>query len=335
MQRDTLNELLEWGRALEGFTRSHATDAVALVDGYIHGVEVEGRRVNGIGAPREDAALLLSIDIAWLLWLDDCFDQKPGPPIRWEELARSVDRPCDLVEAEGFARVRARMEEATTGEAEIRSWLESTIDVFRAYHQNELFGRGEKPFTYGEYLQNGETSIAAMQFLATISLVYGLAIGERMKDTRFRRMIRNLCLTMRLQNDLASADKERAQQYRANAVLVLEEHMPGSRATAFVLAERRGYERIMREDMDAILAPNDPVAGVIEVLLASTELYYAIPRERYAERPHLPAQAGLRGPPDDRRGRGALQAGVAQMVDLHEDAMLGRRRERAEVPHRG
>jgi hypothetical protein len=284
VEGNTLEELVAWGSALAGFRRSYATDALTLVNGYLHGVTAaDGRRVEGIGMRDERSALLLSIDLAWLLWLDDRFDGGTDQEIHWEDLARSVKERCDLEEAKGFALVRAAMVTEAGDGADYRFWLEATIAVFRAYHLNELFSRGEKACSYAEYLQNGETSIAALQFLATLSLVYRLALSERLRDARFQRMMRNLCLAMRLQNDLASADKERDQHDHANAVLILEKALPRTKAVSFVFEERQGYERLLREDMRS-LAPTDPYLRIIEILLASTELYYQIPRERYATR---------------------------------------------------
>jgi len=284
----TLKELMKWGERLEGFDGEHAADAVTLCTGYIEGVnDSSGHFVDGIGVKNERSLFLLSMDIAWLLWLDDRFDLNPAQSqdlLDWQALARSVEvNQPTTPEAIAYSLVRECLAHEATNEAAYEFWLHSTTELFRAYHENELQSRGEKNWSYTEYLVNGEISIAAMQFLATLSLVYDLDMPERMREERFQRMIRHLCLAMRLQNDLASSAKERLENNRANAVLIVEEFMPNDTALAFVAAQEKAYERLVFEDVSR-LPPQDPFARIIKVLLASTQRYYDIPRERYSER---------------------------------------------------
>ena len=217
-----LNDLLAWGRGLEGFTETHARDGLVIARGYISGIpDPTGGWIAGIGAVHERCGLLLAMDLAWLLWLDDCFDLGDAA-VDLDPLLAAVDGPARSREARGFQHLRAQIQRATTCPRAIALWTRTAIDVFRAYHLNAEWARAPRTLSYGEYLANGEHSIATTHFVATAALVYGWDLAARLHDEGFRRCLRNLSLLTRLQNDLASAERERADRTPANAVLLLE-----------------------------------------------------------------------------------------------------------------
>jgi hypothetical protein len=283
-----LNEVLQWGEDVPDFKRSHAVDGLTIAQVYADGIQGEhGLHAEGIGNGRERSLPLLAIDLSWLIWLDDRFDS-PKDPTKLVDVDALVqvaawDNPTapTTPEAEAFSRLRARFEPEADDDAARRLWLSATVDVFRAYHKNAAFSHGGGRWSYAEYLQNGEGSIAVMHCIAAISLLYGYDMPARVSDPGFTRMIRNLSLAMRLQNDLASAAKERVEGDSANAVLIVDEFMAPDRAADFILAQRNGYERLLAADLQA-LGHNDPFSRIARVMITTLELFYCVPRERYA-----------------------------------------------------
>jgi len=152
-------------------------------------------------------------------------------------------------------------------------WLETAVEMFRSWHEDESLSRGERQWSYAEYLHNGERSIAVLHFMATVSLVFGLDLHERMHDEAFRRMLRHLSLAGRLVNDLAGVEADRAAGERANAVLLLEGVLSPEQARAFVAAERDGYKRLLARDLEG-LGAEDVFAALARMTLSTMEKYY-------------------------------------------------------------
>ena len=275
-----LQELLAWGRGLEGFTETHARDGLVLAHGYIDGLpDSGGGWISGIGAVHERCALLLAMDLAWLLWLDDCFDLGDAP-VDLDLLLAAVDGPARSREGHGFQHLRAQMLRTNTCPRAIAAWTRTAIDVFRAYHLNAEWARAPRSLSYGEYLDNGVHSIATTHFVAATALVYGWNLADRLLDEGFCRCLRHLGLLTRLQNDLASAERERCDGTPANAVLLLEPTLGPAAAREFVRQDLDGYRRLLRRDLAAI-APEDPFRRFANVLVSATDQYYSDPRERY------------------------------------------------------
>lgn len=285
LDKAVLQELVSWGQELQGFKESHASDGLTMAQGYVEGVaDDQGRRVPGIGPARggERQMFLMALDLCWLLWLDDRFDTHAtsAQPTDWQALLRAATDPPTTLESAAFYRVRTRMAHESPRASDYKLWLDSTLALFEAYHENELLARGDRTWGYAEYLDNGEISIALPQFIATVSLAYDFHFADRLAEPQYGRAVRSLALTTRLQNDLASVEKERRDGDLANAVLLLEPLLGPQPALALVLAERQSYERLLHRDLDA-LPPDDPLPPLARIILASTERYYRLPRERY------------------------------------------------------
>lgn len=295
LNTSVLGKLLAWGRELYCFDDEHAFDGLILAQNHIEGVQGEhGICVEGLGVRDERTLLLLAMDATWLLWLDDFFDARLtalDEHANWRELITNAIEPSTCPEIRGFSLLRSQFAAEAEDQAAYQLWVDSAIDVFGAYHQNALLSRGKRSWSYAEYMQNGETSVGVMHYVATISLLYKFNMPPRMGDARFVRLLRNLCLAMRLQNDLISVEKERSEGDRANAVMIMEEFMPYPQALAFVAEQKKGLERLLRQDRD-VLGAQDPFSRVADVLLTATEILYLDRRDRYAA--DAPLSARLR-----------------------------------------
>ncbi|HEX8112968.1 MAG TPA: terpene synthase family protein [Kofleriaceae bacterium] len=275
-----LHDLLAWGSELEGFTETHARDGLVLAHSYIEGIpDGDGGWIAGIGAVHERCALLLATDLAWLLWLDDCFDLGEAP-VDLDLLLAAIDGPAWSREGRGYQHLRTQMQQATTCPRALAVWTQTASDVFRAYHRNAEWARAPRPLSYGEYLDNGEHSIATTHFVATTALIYGWDLAARLRKDTFRRCLRHLSLLTRLQNDLASAERERHDRTPANAVLLLEPMIGPTGARELVRRELDGYRRSLHRDLTEI-DRGDPFCGFVNVLVRATDQYYSDPRARY------------------------------------------------------
>lgn len=292
-----LRELNAWSQGIWRFTEKHAADGLlfgqSIIDGLSQGgvARAAGKRTSNKRTSSERPVFLLALDTAFCLWIDDCYDASPesGALVDIDALTRVKDRRPTIPEAKGFLRFRKRFREEAESNAAYRLWLDSAIDMLRAYHENMHVPRSGRPWTYAEYMQNGESSIAVMHIVATLSLIYCLDMPARMRDPRFLRIMRNLCRTMRLQNDLASVERERADGVQSNAVLIMERTMTPELAWSFVLEEKDGYERLLRRDLKALPA-DDPFTAIAGTMIALTEKFYAINRERYATNVSITAE---------------------------------------------
>lgn len=281
-----LSQLLAWGRDVPGFTAEHARDGLTLSHAFVDGVtDARGRFVPGLGANDGRSVFLLAMDLAWIFWLDDCFDLRTERSrTDLDALARAAEHAPSTPETLGFARLRERFITQTNDPAAYRLWFETAVDIFRAYQENDARTRGPDGWSYAEYLQNGEDGITVPHVAATYSLLWGLNMPARVSDPTFRRVVSNLSRLMRLQNDYFSVEKERREVNRSNAALIMEDHgLTPAEALAFVRAEMDGLERLVLRDLSANEA--DPFATFARVLIAGTELFYLTPRDRYRVAP--------------------------------------------------
>jgi hypothetical protein len=281
-----MNEMRAWGGELEGFTEQHAISGLSYAQCVANGVlDASGTHVGGVGSGDDRSLFLLAIDTACCaLWIDDCFDipaDNSRRDVDLDALLRSSTEPATTLEGRGFYLLRTRFEKESDG-ASYRLWLNTALDTFRAFHENALWSCGAGPGSYAEYIQNGEHSIVAIHSMASISLINGFDLPARMGDLRVVRLLKNLSLTLRLENDLMSLDVERATGVRANAVLHLEQFMLRSQAVTFVKAQKEGYERLLARDFEA-LGAKDPLVQSARAMRASTAYFYEASRSRYAE----------------------------------------------------
>jgi hypothetical protein len=281
-----LSKMRAWGGELEGFTEQHAISGLSFAQCIASGVlDPSGIYVEGVGSGDDRSLFLLAIDTACCaLWIDDRFDvplNNSRRDVDLEALLRSSTAPATTVEGRGFYLLRTGFEKESDS-ASYRLWLDTALDTFRAFHENALWSCSAGPESYAEYLQNGEHSIVAIHSMASISLVNGFDLPARMGDLRVVRLLKNLSLTLRLENDLMSLEVERATGVRANAVLLLEQFMPHLQAVAFVKDQKEGYQRLLARDFKA-LGANDPLVRSARAIWASTASFYAASRSRYSK----------------------------------------------------
>ncbi|WP_437318087.1 terpene synthase family protein [Sorangium sp. So ce385] len=277
-----LERLIAFGDGLEGFAESYAVDGLEMAHGMIEGVhDLSGRFVPGIGVEGDRALWIIALDLTWLLWLDDRIDTSAASArhIDWKPLLHVDEQASTSAEGLSFIRMRAHMAREAATSAAFTRWQDTAVDLFHAYRENWLLSAGERTWGYAEYLQNGEISIALPHFITAVSLAcnYGL---ESRTDAVYTRIIRNLALATRLQNDVASAEKERSIGDRANAVLLVERFMTQDQAREFVQAERSSYERALLKDLERLPA-HDLLVKLANVILATMDVFYQDPRERY------------------------------------------------------
>jgi len=291
LNQRVLERLKDFGSDLEGFADSYAADGLQMAHGFIDGVrDISGRFVPGIGVAGDRALWLMALDLTWLLWLDDQIDTSAasGRLIDWGPLLSIDDQASTSAEGRSFMKMRAYMSQEAPTSAAFTAWRDTAVALFHAYRENWLLSAGERSWGYAEYLQNGEISIALPHFISTVSLACNYGMESR-TDALHTRVIRNLAIATRLQNDLASAEKERSVGDRANAVLLVERFMTKDQAREFMQAERLSYERALFKDLD-LLPAHDPLVRLSRVILATMDVFYQDPRDRYALSPKVDTQ---------------------------------------------
>jgi len=293
MERDITSELLTWGEKLHGFGREHVRHGVRLARCIVDGVEdQDGNFHPGIGTPHPDVFHDLALDVAWIFWLDDCFDSNPEQSSnRMLCLADFDDAAEDApLEVWSAAAVRKGMRSVVEGRAaEMILWMDSVVEMTKAFQRNKRSSRSGDQWTFAEYLDNGEQSSAVPHFLATVSMLYGLDLPQRLSDPSFTRTIRHLSLEMRLENDLVSVDKEIDEGDHANVMLIMNRFMPREAVFDFIEEQRCGFERMVIEDLDDLL-PDDLLANAMRLVLEGAHWFHKIEQDRYS-RPSAQARS--------------------------------------------
>lgn len=295
LNQAVLGEVLAWGQTLAYFRPVHATNAVAFVQGYLEGVtDAGGARVPGLGIESQEQFSLFAMDMAWLIWLDEIFDDpkdRTGEALDIEPVLHGIEGEARTAAATGFASLRARFEPYLSPEEDRRRWLDTAASTVRAWHREELMSRGALKMSYAEYVENGVHSTAIPHLLTTASLLQGLRISSRLNDVRVQSLVHHLGISCRLHNDIFSVDKEKAEGTSANAVILMEGFLPMDRARAFVSAELDGYNRMLAELVES-LGPADPLARLARVMPAAHDVVYRNPRGMYAPSEGTPAATG-------------------------------------------
>jgi hypothetical protein len=268
-----LNDLLAWGQDLPGFESNHAVDALILSQGYVEGLEDDR------GLP------FFALDLTFIFWMDDRFDCRvkhhtesmdgqailqPAPP---EDCAV-------LDEARCFHRLRARAAELTDRQDELDLWCSTAEDFLHAWHVEEQLSRHLLQLTYAEYLENGISSTTVPHNMSTFSLLYGLDMPARLRDPAFARLIRDLSIVSRLQNDMFSLERDRREGCQANALLLVERFMKPGDAYRFVEAEVEGYRQMLAQDY-VRLGDDDPFVRLSRSMTAALEHWYRYQTGRY------------------------------------------------------
>lgn len=288
-----MSEILAWGSKLPGFGRAHARQGIRVARCIVVGIEDrDGNFIEGIGGANPDILHDLALDIAWNFWLDDCFDSNPEQSSNRmlcldDFESTDTDAPLEVWSA---AEVRAGMRSLKNcPEPDIALWMDSVVEMTKAFQRNKRASRDGEDWTFAEYLDNGERSSTVPHVLATISLLYGLNLPQRLTDPAFTRLIRHLSLEIRLENDLMSVDKEIEEGDSANVTLIMNRFMPLSIVTEFIEEQRSSYEKLVRDDLEALM-PDDLFGRAMRLLLEAAHWFYTVEQDRYSR----PNQAASR-----------------------------------------
>lgn len=278
------SEVLEWGRDLDGFKPEHARHALTVVQGYLDGVAHErGRRTPGIGTGDRRRLLLFALDLTWTFWLDEIFDTRsPEDPIDVDSIVEAM-RPggaATTPEARGFELLRSSFSDYRGEGGDYLLWAATAADAIRAWEVERHLATRTPPLSYSEYIENGFNSTAVPHIVTTAALLHGYRAHERLAEQPVRRLLRNLSLSCRLHNDLFSVDKELREGSAANAVLLVRRFTGLEQARAFVADELRGYEEMLRQDVQR-LGPADPFARLAVIMPAAHGVLYTGGSEAY------------------------------------------------------
>jgi hypothetical protein len=280
-----VEHILSWAGDLAGFAHHHAFGGAAFAQAVINhlcgadSIETRSTRVS-------NSIFVIAADTAFTLWIDDRLDRKTSEggllePLSLLRLA-SADSANTSVEAKGFAMLSELLQQHAHRQEDFLFWRQTAFDMFHAFVVNDGISGRRAEISYAEYLEIGLTSIAAFHLLASICLIFGYHLPERMQEPVVSRAMRNLCASLRLGNDLVSLGREQHDAVHANAVLLLQRHLNHESALAFVTEQKIGYERLLSQEL-AMLPPTDPMTRVILAVQAATEQFYTTTNiERYS-----------------------------------------------------
>ena len=274
-----LERMVGWLGDLPGFKRSHASDSLFVAEGYL------GARAN----TDKDQLFLLALDVTYWYWIDDRTDEsldKPTSGVDWERLFAAIDHAGAIVhpvtpEADFLSRLSAELAAVAPSPVDHAWWLTSAERTLRAFHQGERISRGRLTPILAEYLETGSWSSTIRNILSTASILYRMDWANRRRDTRLMDLERYLALIARLENDAYGFEKERREGCFANAVLLMERHLPTQAAKKFIDEQREAYEALLGQGL-ASLAPDDPFAVLANGFLEAHRKWYGHRPERYA-----------------------------------------------------
>jgi len=282
----TLDELKAWCSEVKVLSERHVNDGLSFARVIVAKLSDEHAiACTPHAAERERNTLLLALDTAYCLWLDDYFEEKPHKAsslLEWAALPFPIAPPDDLP-ARALAHLCDRFRQEAASEQSYTTWADTLRNMLRALHKDALISAEPHLYSYTEYLENGERSSTIPHVFATISLIFGIDTRSRMADDRSSAMLRHLSLTIRLMNDLMSLDRERADGEHSNAVILMETFMPTLNAIEFVAAQRRAHELLLEQYLDD-LGEGDPFVHIARTLTFAAEQFHSDPRERYSER---------------------------------------------------
>ena len=285
LNQSVLERLLAWGAPVPGFKPAHASDGLAVVQGYLYGVrDTNGGWVAGLGVPDEDQLYLVALDLTWTFWQDDCFDstlRSSSEPVDLAAALRALTEEPTTAPGVGLYHLRKSFHRAGGSTRDYQLFLDTAAAVLRAWQLEERWARDGATPAYTSYMENGVDSTTVPHVLAAISLVYGLDMPARLTNPAFQGLVRHLALGSRLQNDLLGIERDRREGSTANAVLVSERYMGAEEARRFVSEQRQAHEQLLRHYSEA-LGADDPFARLAWAMIASQEQFYLTPRERYA-----------------------------------------------------
>jgi hypothetical protein len=215
-----------------------------------------------------------------IFWLDDCFDSQALSQAKLDSIlayAKGKESPS-TVEAEAYRELRTSFAELAASPDDLRLWDE--YSYFVPFEREAALSAGTLSISFGEYLDNGLRSICLPRTVASASVLWGLDMASRAADPRFMRLLHHQAIVARLENDLYSVKRERAEGGGANAVFLLERHLSPEDARAFVQRELHGYLRLVEDDIQHFDG-QAPLLRLCKLLTGMGEAYYNDARERY------------------------------------------------------
>lgn len=276
--------LHEWDSSIESLGRHHIRDAIAFSRGLeqsLAAAELSDRT----RALLQDAEVqfLLTLDVAVFVWIDDRFDtQDHRQPLNWEGFSHTSVAAYDSIEHAAYQRLCKDFERHAHSSDAFRLWL-STGKSFLSMQEREWLetrSHHDYVWTYSRDIDNAEVNSSIAHLMATLSLLLELDMHDRMLDYEWRTALRRLGVTARLMNDLASVNRERAENNPRNAVLQLEAYMSPHHAVEFVQKEAAYCEsRLVATRAD------DELSTVASAVLNSIKSIYGdTTNSRYARR---------------------------------------------------
>jgi hypothetical protein len=227
-----------------------------------------GLLIDGYLGPDGDASLrrLLTEQLAFWFWLDDRFDGgRPPAPLRWDD-------PSADAAWSALAALDASLWALRQSPAHRQRWRESAAAVVRAMARESLLDAGTHLL---EYVDLGATTSTVPHLFVTL----GWFLDRSFDEEPTAGLVRQLALEARLENDLRSIDRDRAEGTLANAVLLLAAQS-GSEAEA-----RREVEAAhgrVKAGVDGSLVVDPVVRAVAGRMRATHAAFYADAVDRYA-----------------------------------------------------
>lgn len=269
-----LARIMTWAADFEDFAVHHAADGLYVAEACVD-PEVDGR---------EEVFSIALVSAFWF-WFDDRSDKflrEAQTPVDWDTLiAYGDDEPpvarVDTPEVRFFQRLCDALAPLARRPGELLWFRVGSAKVFRAMFAEERMSRDAEARSLVECIETGAHSTTLPSILTAAYLVRGLDRPRRHGDPRIVNIERYLYLSQRLLNDLKSAEKERREGHAgrvSNAVLLLERELSPGQARAFVEAQRQGYERLLRHNLDR-LGAGDPFAATLSRLVRCIHQWYA------------------------------------------------------------
>lgn len=269
----------DWTRGLFELSSSELGAALAFIEGYEQ--LLAARPFPGLGSLSDDDRLLLLQDIAVFVWLDDTFATTTHRlSVSWSSLVPGA--PGSSREAKVFDHLRAAVSARGGPPAAIELWLRTGVAFLELQERDwARRKRGEqRQWTFLDYVAEAEIDSTTQHMLATLSLLHGLDMHERMEELVFRSYLRNIGVLVRLLNDRSSVERERSEDAPRNVVLFLEGQVDGDGARAIIETRVRAHREHMARD-HASLGQRDGLAHAGALMLEAIERVYALPGGRY------------------------------------------------------
>lgn len=272
-------QLTAWGAGLFELSSSQLGASVAFIEGYE--ALLGAHTSSGVVPLSPSDRLLLLIDIAVFVWLDDTFDRAEARnPVAWGSLIPGA--PVPNREAVVFDRLHTAMRERGGDPQALELWRSTGVAFLELQERDwEMRRAGRKrSWTFLDYMLEAEVNSSIQHMLSTLSLLHGLDMHARMDEVEFRSYLRNIGVLARLLNDLSSVERERKEAAPRNVVLFLEGQLEGDRARALIETRVRTHREHLAHDRKA-LGPDDALADAGSLMLAAIQRIYGLPGVRY------------------------------------------------------